>query len=265
MLSVLTFCSGYHYETFLRFAGSLNDTGFSGKLYFFFKQCDIANIDRIKERYENIEYFVCDIPANTTLCTHRYTLYLDRIQSGQIVGDHLLICDSRDVLFQKNPDNYAFDKNYDLFVFQEENILIGESEYNANWIKHVGDLVDDDIYGLIKDKPVFCSGTTVGTLEGISVYLNELKRYPNRNQLVGFDQGVHNYLIHCNKLDNLKIKILTHRDNFVNTVGHGYKKVNEHNLVVNKQHDVSFVVHQYDRMALADRKKISLKYDYTLY
>ncbi len=36
--NVLTYCSGYPYEIFERFAGTLYDTGFQGKLIYFIKE-----------------------------------------------------------------------------------------------------------------------------------------------------------------------------------------------------------------------------------
>ena len=56
--------------------------------------------------------------------------------------------------------------------------------------------------------------------------------------------------------------ILTNEDNLVNTVGCDVHVLNEDNLIVNKNNDISFIVHQYDRFCLEYKEKISSKYNF---
>ena len=55
---------------------------------------------------------------------------------------------------------------------------------------------------------------------------------------------------------------MTNIDNLVNTTGYGFKKINKDNLIVNMNNQVSYIVHQYDRLPQSDRKKISSKYNF---
>lgn len=63
---------------------------------------------------------------------------------------------------------------------------------------------------------------------------------------------------------NKNIKLLSNEDNLVNTVGNDLHKINESKLIVNKNDDVSWIVHQYDRFSNELKKNISIKYDYTI-
>jgi hypothetical protein len=81
------------------------------------------------------------------------------------------------------------------------------------------------------------------------------------------DQGIHNYMLYFNKLC-CNVKILTNKDNFVNTVGCDFQNINDDNLIVNSNNEVSYVVHQYDRMTKTQKQKIGNqfknRYDFTV-
>jgi hypothetical protein len=75
------------------------------------------------------------------------------------------------------------------------------------------------------------------------------------------DQAIHNFLYY-NNLYPFKNKILTNKDNLVNTLCYSYHKINENNQITNYINDVSYVVHQYDRMGIELKQKLSNKYDF---
>jgi hypothetical protein len=62
----------------------------------------------------------------------------------------------------------------------------------------------------------------------------------------------------------MNIKLLSNDDNLVNTVGNDLHKINEDKLIVNKNSDISWVVHQYDRFSNELKKLISVKYNYMI-
>ena len=53
--NVLTYCSGYPYEIFERFAGTLYDTGFQGKLIYFIKESDVPTLTNLIDEYPKVE------------------------------------------------------------------------------------------------------------------------------------------------------------------------------------------------------------------
>jgi len=96
-----------------------------------------------------------------------------------------------------------------------------------------------------------------------------MRKSPER-VLGGLDQGLHNYLIYCNRL-NLKIKIMSNKDDLVHTCGTMKPKgstpstaakssyavhVNALGEVANLDGKVSYIAHQYDRFFLDDRKRM---------
>ena len=175
-----------------------------------------------------------------------------------------MLCDSRDVLFQKNIEEYPYDKIVDIYGFLEGITIEKEQVFNARWIKHIEQLIKENIYDKICKNNVICCGTTIGKKESIIHYVNHmceiLKKYQIRTNL---DQGLHNYMLYFNTL-NKNIKLLSNEDNLVNTVGNDLHKINESKLIVNKNDDVSWIVHQYDRFSNELKKNISIKYDYTI-
>ena len=259
---VLTYCSGYSLKIYDRFAGSLFDTGYEGKIIFFIKNTDIPIIKNIKKKYiDKIEYIICNSQFHVQ--SNRYIHYKEYLENNKNIADYILICDSRDVLFQKNFDNYNLDKSYDLYVFAED-IIIKNDKISIEWINALN--CNDKIYNNIITKKNICSGTTYGTYNGILEYLikftDKLSEYHDTHMFKTkpSDQGIHNYLVYTNNLNN--IQILTNKNNLVNTIGMSIKKVNSNNKIVNINNDVSYIVHQYDRMSLDSLKKISYKYNF---
>jgi hypothetical protein len=53
-ITVITYCSGYDYNTFNRFAGTLYDTGFSGDLIFVIQEKDKPILEKLKVNYKNV-------------------------------------------------------------------------------------------------------------------------------------------------------------------------------------------------------------------
>lgn len=107
-ITVITYCSGYDYNTFNRFAGTLYDTGFSGNLIFVIQEKDKPILDKLKVNYKNVSYFVDNV-VNPRHCQQkRYYIYKN-ILDTELNTDYVLLCDSRDVFFQKNIEDYPLD------------------------------------------------------------------------------------------------------------------------------------------------------------
>ena len=113
-IDILTYCSGYDYKIYDRFCGSLNDTGFTGKIYIVINDCDTNNIIEIKNKYNNVIEIYDHIPKNVHVNCHRFQCYKKILEKNIITSEYIFLCDSRDVLFQKNPEIYYF--NLDFFI-----------------------------------------------------------------------------------------------------------------------------------------------------
>lgn len=263
-IDVITYCSGYDFKIFERFIGSLNDTGFSGKIFIIINEFDKPIIQKLKKIYKNIFPFVDNIPKKTHINCHRFfciNLLLEKITFN---SDYLLICDSRDVLFQKNIEDYPYDINIDIFGFLEGKTIENEQVFNARWIKMIEQLIKENIYDSISSKYIICCGTTIGKLEKMKLYVKEMCNLLTKYNIVtNLDQGLHNYMLYCNILD-AKVMLLSNTDNLVNTLCNDVHKMNDSNLIVNKNNEVSYIVHQYDRFSFDLKQKLSSKYNYTI-
>lgn len=261
-IDVITYCSGYDYKVFDRFIGSLNDTGFSGNIYIIINEHDKPTIKLLKQKYKNIYPLNDGIQKKTHINCHRFFCIDLLLKNLKLDCEYLLICDSRDVLFQKNIEDYPYDKNVDIYGFLEGITIEKEQVFNARWIKHIEFLLGKPIYENICKNKIICCGTTIGKKENIINYVktmcNLIKQY---NIVTNLDQGLHNYMLYCNIL-NCNVKLLSNEDNLVNTVGNDTHKINKDNLIVNMNDEISWVVHQYDRFSTELKEKISVKYNF---
>jgi hypothetical protein len=262
-IDIITYCSGYDYKIFDRFVGSLNDTGFSGKIYIIVNENDKPTIMLLKKKYKNVYPINDNLHKTTHINCHRFFCIELLLHKLTLDCDYLLVCDSRDVLFQKNIEDYPYDKKVDIYGFLEDITFEKEKNYNTPWIRMIENILNEQIYDKICYNKVICCGTTIGKKDSIIKYIKMMCHFiKNYNIVYNLDQGLHNYMLYLNKLE-CNIKLLSNEDNLVNTVGCSIHKLNENNLIVNKNNEVSWIVHQYDRFSLDLKSKMSIKYDYT--
>lgn len=254
----MTLCTGYDYPIFQRFVGSLYDTGFSGSCYIFCQESDRPILDKLKKEYPNVVDIYCDLSRfDTHMQSSRFKFMAEYLD---VDYDYLFICDSRDVLFQKNIEEFPL--KGDLYAFEEEQI-IGNCRFNSTWIRDVERVLGRQVP--IRHKTVICSGTVIVSKQKALHFLDSFSSFllnPLCSRNCGVDQGVYNYFCHENPL-GLDITFSSNTDNLVNTVGYGHKEVLNHKIV-NAQQEVSYVVHQYDRMTSEQRRGISVKYNFSL-
>ena len=266
-MTVITYCSGYDYNTFNRFAGTLYDTGFSGDLIFVIQEKDKDVLEKLKVNYKNVSYFVDNV-VNPRHCQQkRYYIYKNILDAG-LNTDYVLLCDSRDIFFQKNIEDYPLDTSVDVFFFKEDK-NIGNCDINKEWLGAIEKELKIDIISSVADKRIICSGATIGKLNGIKNYVNRMcdlmsnKIHTEFTKFTGFDQGINNYLIYIEGFPDMKVHLFANRDNFVNNLAYGeIKFINEYNKIVNFNKEESYIVHQWDRLADYMRKRFNGKYKF---
>lgn len=258
-ITIITYCSQYEYKVFENFTDSLYKTGFCGNLIFAIKETDISLLEKLMSNYPNVSYFV-DILENSRQCQQkRYYLYKEILKT--IKTDYVLLTDCRDVFFQRNIELYEADPAVDLFFAGEGN-FIQNCQHNKSWLSSIETHLNESIIEKLKDKPIICSGTTYGTLNGIKTYVDYMCSYMSNKISIdsqGLDQGIHNYIIYSNVLKDLNIKILSVNDILFNTLQYGYKFMNGYNNLVNINKEVSYVVHQWDRLPSYMKDRIPFK------
>lgn len=238
-------------------------TVFGGTLHIIIKPLDEKHIITYEETNStsNITYFVDEFEemskyphVNRFFTIHHYVATLE------IKPEYLFLCDFRDVLFQKNIENFPYNPDVDLYGFLEGKRIIDEPNYNVPWIKTLEKIVGEEIFDKISHNSIVCSGTTLGKFDAVREYLETmcdiLFRY---NIHIILDQGIHNYMLYLSKMPDLRIEFLSNSDNLVNTVGFDVHDLNEEGQIVNSEGEVSWVVHQYDRFSPSLLRRLSEK------
>jgi hypothetical protein len=116
---------------------------------------------------------------------------------------NVMVTDVRDVFFQGDP--FGFDLRDSLNCFLEhESYSLGTQKYNREWLRAAyGEGVLDDL----GEKPISCSGVTIGPREAMLEYLRAMSRELLRlkTQTIGIDQGVHNYVVYSGQLSHVRL------------------------------------------------------------
>ena len=242
---ILGTISNYKYEQVYPFLASLNRTGYRDKLVLFTENISEDVIVRLQAVCTNFILetlpFHRELFGFTSICCLRYSLYSQYLKITEC--SNVMLTDTRDVLFQKNPFDYPFTKKLNFFL--EESKRIGDCSFNSKWIR-VG--FGDDCLKVLEDRLVSCSGTTMGTASGVQDYLEHMiSSHMFTSPMAGIDQGIHNYLIYTNTFPYAQV--------FPNGVGPvltlGYMASGDirfrDGLVLDKSFEVVDVIHQYDR------------------
>jgi len=284
MINIFTYLTGYSHKIYERFSGSLFDTGFDGKLYLFVHKKDLLTLSQLDQALvdkisvvECPDYMQSNSQGSDTSNADeneihpqnfRYLLYLGFLQQNkQPANEYSFFCDSRDLLFQKNPNDYTIDSDIDMLVFQEDTI-IENCPFNSGFLNSVKSKIPDGTYTYASNKAI-CSGTIIVKNKSLHSFIATFCRYmmeTGLNTIPMMDQGLHNYLLY-NNLYDCNYKIMTNDDNFIKTVGTmDYSKIQTDNAqIVDLNGIVPYMVHQYDRLNMDTLEKISSKYDFTLW
>lgn len=264
-IDILTYGTGYPHEIYDRFIGTLFESGFEGNLYLIISKDDQQKLEELKKQHKNIYTFIDSAISvkKTHINNHRFFVmkYLLNSNKIQSTAQYIFITDFRDVLFQKNISKAEFNHNVDIYGFQENIKINNDLNCNTLWILLLGKILNEEIYEELHYRQALCCGTTLIKNEYVKKYINMMCDIIEKNKIeLNLDQGIHNYILYLNKL-NCTVHTLTNFDNFVNTVGSDIKKINEDNLIVNSADQVSYVVHQYDRMSEEQKILIGKKYN----
>jgi hypothetical protein len=175
----------------------------------------------------------------------RHLVIRDLLSSWNLSHANLLLCDSRDVVFQGDP----FSGEWPPLWACEEDKRIGECDVNSFWLKRAGGEAS-----LLQAKHhwIVCAGVIGGRADRIGRYLQQsskiVEQLAPRIPLSVGDQGIHNYLVRLRT--ELGFTVLPNGFRLAANVG--YTKpadlTIENNHVRLRNHaDVPAILHQYDR------------------
>lgn len=221
------------------FIQSLAMTGYNGEVVIFLPESESELSERLSS-YVITQQFEDKLLNYMPIHALRYFLYNEYLKNKQTAYDKIMLSDLRDVYFQRDP--FDFDMS-GLCVFLED-ITIGACPYNSSWIFA---LFNRETAEGMKDCQVSCSGITMGSSVSILDYLSIMRNYllPPK-QIVGYDQGVHNYILYKGLLKDTHI--YTNGFGPVLTMGYmkRWEKTEEGLLADHKGNPVN-IIHQYDR------------------
>jgi hypothetical protein len=169
------------------------------------------------DAYDNLSYCVSPY-TNIKSRWVKYPLARDWLLECKTCTGPVLLADIRDAYFQTNPFGPNLPKIQGLQVFEEHRKSTTE-HWLVSW--PIGECKNVTL-----NKPMLCSGTTVGTREAMLDYLNviyeEMKLWISTEECrfftVGDDQSIHNWLFYAGKIPNaVAIPI---REGMVNTIGY---------------------------------------------
>lgn len=160
----------------------------------------------------------------------------------------IMLTDVRDVVFQRDPFEWMQNRK-GVFCFEEmRGRAIGECKSNSRMVREV---FGEKGWTEMRNCQISCAGVTFGTrvelLEYLERFLDLSLDALSLRPCSGSDQGVHNRIVHFEKLGNLA---LLDNEGPVFTMGcvpHEFIRINAAGEVVNRQGDVYSVLHQYDR------------------
>lgn len=230
------YAKGYSQSHVRPFFKSLYESGYTGRVLFF------ADGGAAKEA----EKWDADVrpcpPLKVKVHSDRFLCLEEAI--SEINCEGVLLTDTRDVIFQKDPSIALPSKG--LHVFEEDkSMTLGSCPYNSEWLRlgYGGNILRN-----LGHFPISCVGTTCGDLLSVHHYLDNLRREIERIQPKTHkpqDQAAHNYLIR----KKLKATVWDNEEGEAYTVGYiprgSVKMVDD--KIVNRVGKVPTVIHQWDR------------------
>jgi hypothetical protein len=176
----------------------------------------------------------------------RFAFYRELIETLPADTGSVFLCDIRDIVFQSDPFN-GYPAAPLKFFLEEQ--TIGKCESNSAWIRIA---YGQEALGSLSANWISCSGTTLGTMQGIVGYLDRMigeagkLLASGRDPSPGIDQGFHNYLIRTGAFPGALI--VPNRDGEVQTMHHQREfTLSPGGQALNRDGRLCPVVHQYDR------------------
>lgn len=206
--AVLAMATNYDMETYQTFIGSLRATGYDGHIILGVSEnpseelasyCALQNVTMQPQEHGKYDEY--------KVSHKRFFTYTDWIRDCNTCTDGIMLTDFRDAFFQADPFATAvkLGQQYPIMVFEE---LVDGEHSATHWLTNVP-VPRCRGFTFTMDHAMLCSGSTMGSREGILEYLhammNEIKYWNTHAECidggVGDDQSIHNYLYYTNQLN----------------------------------------------------------------
>lgn len=260
---ILSFAFGYEKYVYDRFLISLQRTGFKGQVILFVHQeCKAYDFSEISFDLKLIEI---EDSFQKHMELKRY-IYYKQILDKEDNQQYVLITDFRDVLFQRNPDEICFDED---LVFAKEDETMSKQKRNPKTYTWINNCIKQEHIPDIENKISICSGTIIGKMTSIKRFVNTYVSNFSilKNQCFGSDQALLNVLLLNGSFNDMSIKYTNNNESLIFTMAYTKTHLSEHNYVnkngyiLNKQSEISYIVHMYDRLLLNQKKLLKQKWN----
>jgi hypothetical protein len=175
----------------------------------------------------------------------RWPCYYEFLVRTRGLYSHVLFCDIKDIIFQRNPFDFDWRAPICSFLTPPE-VTIGEEEKTFGWIKTA---FGETEARKMQDKRVVGCGATFAEIDAAIEYVGLMcESFIRANARGLVDQGVHNYLLY-HQLQK-KAAIYGYAETPVLHLGLMKKdklKVNAEGQVLNGSGNVANVIHQYEK------------------
>jgi hypothetical protein len=181
----------------------------------------------------------------------RHFLYTAFLEEKGHLYKHIMLSDTRDVVFQRNPFDFPIENSLCCFLEDPSTHIIDE-KHNAGWIRRA---FGEQTLHEIGHNPISCAGITMGSTQAIYNYTSHMcnlllqPRIRAIAGITGLDQGIHNYAVRTGILGP-EMKLFENEKGPVLTMGlmknKDIKKDNSGRLI-NSDGSIVHTIHQYDR------------------
>ena len=156
---ILGLAAGFHYGDLRPFITSLRQTGYGGACVLFVSSTtrDIAHIEEKDVRcvpFERPQEWT-HVPYNA----FRYFLYQDYLRTCKHQYQTILLTDTRDVVFQRDPFAFAWAPGLNV-TLEDRSVRIGDCPYMARWTAHH---LGDAVFRQLRGRPISCSAPALET------------------------------------------------------------------------------------------------------
>ena len=209
---VIAMAMGYQLQVHRRFVRSLRLGGYSGDIVVLCDEAQMAQSVRRFLKEQSVE--TVDVAPHmndpefkrlglTSAKFLRYHMYAQVAKRERYRHGLVLLCDYRDVTFQRDPfARTVLSNGENLRLFLEISPpTIGHETYTTEWIESCW---GEEAVAKIHGDPIICSGVTMGTPQGVEEYchkmLESMAAVVNKSGCGGHDQRHHNWLYYSGKL-----------------------------------------------------------------
>lgn len=246
--AILGTAVNYAYDDLKPFVLSLKSSGYTGDLVLFVSEIDDESLAALRADGVIIEFFETYRFMALDLSTARYVRYFEYLAARPGAYDTVVLCDTRDVLFQSDPAEICA-RDELCFFLESGHATLGECPWNARWLREGFGAAALDQLGA---RTICCSGVTAGGARRIADYISTLVRIATdcpaaAQRLKGFDQAVHNVILYKELIPDIRVE-----PNYGPVATLGYTRVGEAafdgaGVLRNRDGGASAIVHQYDR------------------